>query len=40
VEFEHRYFERHGEAASRIHDGVESGWPKVLAAYARAAGTR
>ena len=39
VEFEHRHFERHGEAGSRIHDGVESGWPKLLAAYAHAAKT-
>ena len=34
VEFEHRHFERYGDAGPKIHDGVESGWPKLLDAYA------
>lgn len=37
VEFEHRHFERHGDAGRKIHDAVESGWPKLLAAYAETA---
>jgi uncharacterized protein YndB with AHSA1/START domain len=39
VEFEHRHFERHGEAGRSIHDAVDSGWPKLLAAYAESAKT-
>ena len=34
VEFEHRHFERHGEAGRKIRDSVETGWAKLLAAYA------
>ncbi|MGH8215458.1 MAG: SRPBCC family protein [Rhodanobacteraceae bacterium] len=37
VEFEHRRFERHGEAGPRIRDSVETGWPKLLAALANMA---
>ncbi|HJR13969.1 MAG TPA: SRPBCC family protein [Rhodanobacteraceae bacterium] len=37
VEFEHRHFERHGQAGQTIHDAVEKGWPKLLAAYAATA---
>ncbi|HEY9111888.1 MAG TPA: SRPBCC domain-containing protein, partial [Rhodanobacteraceae bacterium] len=37
LEFEHRCFERHGEAGRNIRDNVEKGWPKLLAAYAAAA---
>lgn len=37
VEFEHRYFERHGEAGRMIRDGVDSGWAKLLAAFAETA---
>jgi len=37
VDFEHRHFERHGDAARKIRDGVDSGWPKLLAAYAETA---
>jgi uncharacterized protein YndB with AHSA1/START domain len=37
VEFEHRHFERHGEAGLGIRDNVEKGWPKLLAAYASTA---
>ena len=39
VEFEHRHFERHGEAGSDIRDSVDRGWPKLLAAYAGVAKT-
>jgi uncharacterized protein YndB with AHSA1/START domain len=39
VEFEHRHFERHGEAGQNIRDSVEKGWPKLLAAYAASAKT-
>ena len=39
VEFEHRHFERHGEVGQNIHDAVERGWPKLLAAYAEASRT-
>lgn len=34
VEFEHRHFERHGEAGRKIRDSVETGWAKLLATYA------
>lgn len=34
VEFEHRHFERHGEAGRKIRDSVENGWAKLLATYA------
>ncbi|MBN8736817.1 MAG: SRPBCC family protein [Xanthomonadales bacterium] len=34
VEFEHRHFDRHGEAGRKIRDSVEIGWAKLLAAYA------
>ncbi|HEU4991338.1 MAG TPA: SRPBCC family protein [Luteimonas sp.] len=34
VEFEHRNFERHGAGGQALHDGVENGWPGVLAHYA------
>lgn len=34
VEFEHRHFERHGAAGQAIRDAVDSGWPRLLAAYA------
>lgn len=37
VEFEHRHFERHGEAGRNIRDSVETGWAKLLAAYAEIA---
>jgi len=37
VEFEHRHFERHGDAGQNIRDKVEKGWSKLLAAYAAAA---
>ena len=37
VEFEHRHFERHGERGRNIRDGVETGWAKLLDAYAGAA---
>jgi hypothetical protein len=37
VEFEHRGFERHGAAGQAMHDGVEKGWPGVLANYAAVA---
>lgn len=37
VEFEHRHFERHGEAGRDIRDSVDKGWPKLLAAYAQKA---
>jgi uncharacterized protein YndB with AHSA1/START domain len=39
VEFEHRHFERHGEAGRSIRDSVDKGWPKLLAAYAESAKT-
>ena len=37
VELEHRDFERHGDGAQRLRDGMASpqGWPLILAAYAR-----
>lgn len=34
MEFEHRHFERHGEAGRKIRDSVETGWAKLLATYA------
>lgn len=34
VEFEHRDFERHGDAGQRIHDAVENGWAELLKGYA------
>lgn len=34
VEFEHRHFERHGEAGRTIRGNVEKGWGKLLGAYA------
>ncbi len=37
VEFEHRHFERHGDAGQNIRDKVEKGWSKLLAAYAASA---
>lgn len=37
VEFEHRHFERHGEAGRGIRDSVDKGWPKLLAAYTQKA---
>jgi uncharacterized protein YndB with AHSA1/START domain len=39
VEFEHRNLERHGEAAQKIYDAVNSdgGWGGLLAEYARVA---
>jgi uncharacterized protein YndB with AHSA1/START domain len=37
VEFEHRHFERHGEAGRSIRDNVEKGWSRLLAAYAASA---
>ena len=37
VEFEHRHFERHGEAGQNIRDRVEKGWAKLLAAYRESA---
>lgn len=37
VEFEHRRFERHGEAGRSIRDNVEKGWSRLLAAYAASA---
>ncbi len=37
VEFEHRRFERHGRAGRSIRDSVETGWARLLAAYAAAA---
>lgn len=37
VEFERRHFEHHGGPGRNIHDTVEKGWPKLLAAYAAAA---
>jgi hypothetical protein len=37
VEFEHRHFERHGEAGRHIRDNVEKGWSRLLAAYAASA---
>jgi uncharacterized protein YndB with AHSA1/START domain len=39
VEFEHRHFERHGEAGRSMRDSVDKGWPKLLAAYAESAKT-
>jgi hypothetical protein len=37
IEFEHRNFERHGAGGQAMHDGVEKGWPGVLALYGEAA---
>lgn len=36
VELEHRHFERHGDGAAAVRDGVDSpnGWDTLLAAYA------
>lgn len=34
VEFEHRNFERHGESGRAIRDMVDTGWRKLLDAYA------
>ena len=39
VEFEHRHFDRHGEAGRHIRDNVEKGWSRLLAAYAKSAKT-
>ncbi|MGH8182406.1 MAG: SRPBCC family protein [Rhodanobacteraceae bacterium] len=36
VEFEHRHFERHGDAGRNIRESVDTGWGKLLAAYAAA----
>lgn len=37
IELEHRDFERHGEGAGRLRDGLVSpgGWPLILADFAR-----
>jgi uncharacterized protein YndB with AHSA1/START domain len=37
VELEHRDFERHGDGAERLRDGMASpqGWPLILAEFAR-----
>ncbi|MGO4128696.1 SRPBCC family protein [Inquilinus sp. YAF38] len=37
VELEHRDFERHGDGAGRLRDGMASpgGWPLILADFAR-----
>jgi uncharacterized protein YndB with AHSA1/START domain len=40
VEIEHRHFERHGDGAAGVHEGIagEGGWTFVLAAYEKAMG--
>ncbi|MFE0755960.1 SRPBCC family protein [Inquilinus sp. NPDC058860] len=37
IELEHRDFERHGDGAARLRDGMASpgGWPLILADFAR-----
>jgi uncharacterized protein YndB with AHSA1/START domain len=39
VELEHRAFERHGDEAQRVHDGVggPGGWPGIMDGYAKTA---
>ncbi|MGH8282575.1 MAG: SRPBCC family protein [Gammaproteobacteria bacterium] len=37
MEFEHRNFERHGASGQAMHDNVQKGWAKQLAAYAQTA---
>jgi uncharacterized protein YndB with AHSA1/START domain len=39
VDLEHRHFEKHGEGAKRLREGMGSrqGWPLILASFARLA---
>lgn len=37
LEFEHRHFERHGDAGQGIHDAVDKGWPTLLDEFAASA---